>query len=222
MSDEREYNDERATVHDAQDREKLRSFRRAPVCTECDGTMVGQLHPSLCKRCEAIDLLRSDGTIVKPDVVAGGLVEVVTAEDHKRAVPEDCGRCFEAGCDQCMCAVCQDGAPKVCVTCYERDVRMARDEGFGAGVEADARSRAQMSELADIGRRLQEWIPAVDIARNSAEALIAIVGQPWRQECSQDGEEWSNCPHCLLDVEVNGHAPDCAWLIAARALGIAD
>jgi hypothetical protein len=62
-----------------------------------------------------------------------------------------------------------------------------------------------------------------EAATRYADALIAIVGRPWH--VSGWSDDVLACPGCGWDeihIASVGHADDCAWLIAARATGIAD
>lgn len=54
-----------------------------------------------------------------------------------------------------------------------------------------------------------------------ADALIEIVSQPWRRLDGEDGVDAMVCPSCMYGIALGSHAPGCAWLIAARALGVA-
>ena len=55
-------------------------------------------------------------------------------------------------------------------------------------------------------------------AERYANALIAIVGQPWED----DGFGGRHCPECYwYDEDGPAHHRGCTWLIAARALGVA-
>lgn len=54
-------------------------------------------------------------------------------------------------------------------------------------------------------------------AHLASEALVAIVGTPWARP---DGQA-ARCPCCYWAIEMGVHADGCAWLTAARALGIA-
>ncbi|HYF53051.1 MAG TPA: hypothetical protein VEA41_02205 [Salinarimonas sp.] len=60
------------------------------------------------------------------------------------------------------------------------------------------------------------------LVQNMADALIAIVGTPWRG-CEYEGR--LECPHCSAamtnEPEDYGHFTCCPWLTAARALGVA-
>ncbi len=62
-----------------------------------------------------------------------------------------------------------------------------------------------------------------NMAERYADALLAIVGMPW-PACCDDPECWfragASCPCCRERIEDNEHTEDCAWLIAARALGV--
>ena len=63
-----------------------------------------------------------------------------------------------------------------------------------------------------------QW--AVDEAQCYGDALLAIVGRPWGEvDCGCCAE----CPYCgaINTYRPDSHCDDCAWLIAARALGIA-
>jgi hypothetical protein len=61
------------------------------------------------------------------------------------------------------------------------------------------------------------WEDCADAALNYGEALIEIVGQPWRHAAHVPKRA---CPWCGFH-EGYDHAEHCPWIIAARALGIA-
>lgn len=70
-------------------------------------------------------------------------------------------------------------------------------------------------------------IAANHLCGELADALIAIVGQPWLHlpglgENSEPGAWCDTCGANMLTGEGHEADSDCAWLISARALGIAD
>ncbi len=66
--------------------------------------------------------------------------------------------------------------------------------------------------------RRQQRMVSEDVAQRYADALIAIVGQPW---LGCYGLDDPGCPGCARSMCGTAHEGHCPWLIAARALGIA-
>lgn len=60
------------------------------------------------------------------------------------------------------------------------------------------------------------------LAQRLADAHIAILSAPWWCDSHEDGLEAMCCPHCTRGIGYGQHDDGCAWLIAARACGIAD
>jgi len=63
---------------------------------------------------------------------------------------------------------------------------------------------------------------AIAAAEHYADALIAILAQPWWWDSHEEGVEAMCCPCCCRGIALGEHDEPCAWLIAARATGIAD
>lgn len=60
-----------------------------------------------------------------------------------------------------------------------------------------------------------------ELALGYAAALIGIVGRTYQREAFGIPIMDPMCPHCF-ECESRGHVLTCAWLAAARALGISD
>jgi len=74
------------------------------------------------------------------------------------------------------------------------------------------------------GGSLEDALAAPALAQRYADALIAIVGQPWPSDTVMVGgvpRDRRYCKWCWAGRGAADHTEHCPWLIAARALGVA-